>query len=52
MKLLFDNNQEIKRAVVVNAYLDKKINLTKAAEELGMHRLELEKQFELEGIPT
>ncbi len=48
---LFSDNPEIKRAVVVNAYLDKKINLSKAAEELGLHRLELEKQFELEGIP-
>lgn len=48
---LFNDNPAIKRAVVVNAYLDKKINLSKAAEELGLHRLELEKQFELEGIP-
>jgi predicted HTH domain antitoxin len=48
---LFDDNPNIKRAVVVNAYLDKKISLSKAAEELGLHRFELERQFESEGIP-
>ena len=48
---LFNDNPDIKRAVVVNAYLDKKINFSKAAEELGLHRLELERQFESEGIP-
>ncbi|OGW14142.1 MAG: hypothetical protein A2035_02650 [Nitrospirae bacterium GWA2_42_11] len=47
----FDDNPEIKRAVVINAYLDEKINLSKAAEELGLHRLELERQMELDGIP-
>ena len=48
---LFNDNPDIKRVVVVNAYLDKKINFSKAAEELGLHRLELERQFESEGIP-
>lgn len=47
-----NDNPDIKRAIVVNAYLDKKINLSKAAEELGLHRLELERQFESEGIPV
>ena len=45
-------NPEIKRSVVINAYLDEKINLSKAAEELGLHRIELEKQLESEGIPV
>ena len=49
---LLNDNPDIKRAVVVNAYLDKKINLSKAAEELGLNRLELERQFESEGIPV
>lgn len=47
----FEDNPDIKRAVIINAYLDKKINFSKAAEELGLHRLELQKQFESEGIP-
>ena len=51
MDKLFNDNPDIKRVVVVNAYLDKKINFSKAAEELGLHRLELERQFESEGIP-
>lgn len=46
-----DENPGIKRSVVINAYLDKKINLSKAAEELGLHPLELERQFKTEGIP-
>lgn len=46
------NNPEIKRSVVINAYLDEKINLSKAAEELGLHRIELENQLESEGIPV
>lgn len=45
-------NPEIKRSVVINAYLDEKINLSKAAEELGLHRIELENQLESEGIPV
>jgi len=47
----FENNPDIKRMVIINAYLDKKISLSKAAEELGLHRIELEKQFASEGIP-
>jgi len=46
------DNPEIKRSVVINAYLDEKINLSKAAEELGLHRIELENQLESEGIPV
>ncbi len=38
-------------AMVVGAYLDEQINLGKAAELLGMHRLELEHQFSQKGIP-
>ena len=38
--------------VVINAYLDEKINLSKAAEELGLHRIEFENQLESEGIPV
>jgi predicted HTH domain antitoxin len=37
--------------VVVGAYTDKEINLGKAAELLGIHRLELEEKFRTQGIP-
>lgn len=38
-------------SLVVNAYLDEVINLGKAAELLGMHRLELQERFTELGIP-
>ncbi len=38
-------------SLVVNAYLDEVINLGKAAELLGMHRLELQERFTTLGIP-
>jgi len=44
---LFSEHPDLKRAVVINAYLDKKISLSKAAEELELSRIELEKQLEL-----
>ena len=36
---------------LINAYLDEKINLGKAAELLGVHRLELQKELREKGIP-
>ena len=42
---------ELRWLVVVGAYLDKEINLGKAAELLEMHRLELKEQFVKQGIP-
>jgi predicted HTH domain antitoxin len=42
---------ELRWLVVVGAYLDGDINLGKAAELLGMHRLELQEQFVMQGIP-
>lgn len=44
-------NKSIHRMIVINAYLDGKINLSKAAEELGITREELETQLRKEGIP-
>ena len=38
-------------SLVVNAYLDEVINLGKAAELLGLHRLELQERFLELGIP-
>jgi len=42
---------ELRWLVVVGAYLDCEINLGKAAELLGMHRLDLQAQFVKQGIP-
>ena len=42
---------ELRWLVVVGAYLDGEINLGKAAELLGMHRLDLQAQFVKQGIP-
>lgn len=42
---------ELRRLIVVGAYSDGEINLGKAAELLGMHRLELQEQFARQGIP-
>jgi predicted HTH domain antitoxin len=45
------DNAELKWSLVVNAYLDQVINLGKAAELLGMPRLELQERFSQLGIP-
>lgn len=44
-------HHELRWLVVVGAYLDGDINLGKAAELLGMHRLELQDKFMTQGIP-
>ncbi len=43
---------EVWRRVVIGAYLDQQINLSKAAELLGLTRLELQRQFLQQGIPV
>jgi predicted HTH domain antitoxin len=48
---LLTQQAELLWLVVVGAYLDEEINLGKAAELLGMHRLELQEQFVKQGIP-
>ena len=52
LNTIWAENPQLKRMVVINAYLDEKINLSKAAEELGLNRLELEEQLKAEGIPV
>lgn len=47
----FQEDADFRWAIVVDAYLDGQINLGKAAELLGMHRLELQKRFLEMGIP-
>jgi len=41
---------ELRWLVIVGAYIDEEINLSKAAELLGIHRLELQEQFVRQGI--
>ncbi|PID56930.1 hypothetical protein CSB45_09495 [candidate division KSB3 bacterium] len=48
---LLNRQAELRWLVVVGAYLDEEINLGKAAEMLGVHRLELQAQFQEQGIP-
>lgn len=48
---LLNQEAELRWLVVVGAYLDEEINLGKAAELLGVHRLELQDQFRAQGIP-
>ena len=48
---LLTQQTELRWLVVVGAYLDEEINLGRAAELLGMHRLELQEQFLRQGIP-
>jgi len=52
LSALWRNNPDLYRMVVVNAYIDRKINLGKAAELLGISRLELEKELRAKGIPV
>ena len=50
-KELWQMKPALYKSVVINAYLDEKINLGKAAELLGVHRLELQKELREKGIP-
>ena len=49
-RLLADDD-ELRWAVVIGAYLDRQINLGRAAERLQMHELELRARFVQLGIP-
>ena len=44
-------DESLRWAIVVGAYLDGEVNLGKAAELLGLHRLELQSRFREQGIP-
>lgn len=48
---LWQRKPALYKSVVINAYLDEKINLGKAAELLGLHRLELQKELIEKGVP-
>ncbi|MFH1318641.1 MAG: UPF0175 family protein [Candidatus Omnitrophota bacterium] len=51
LKSLWGNNPELYKMIVINAYIDGKINLGKAAEFLRISRLELEKELRVKGVP-
>jgi predicted HTH domain antitoxin len=46
-----DQRPEIFRSLVIIAYIDGKISLSKASELLGLTRIELEIEFKSRGIP-
>ena len=52
MKEMLAQQSDLRWSVVVGAYLDGEINLGKAAELLGMHRLELQERFLAQSIPV
>ena len=51
LKELWQRKPALYKSVIINAYLDEKINLGKAAELLGVHRLELERELREKGVP-
>ena len=51
LKELWQREPALYKSVIINAYLDEKINLGKAAELLGVHRLELQNEFREKGVP-
>jgi predicted HTH domain antitoxin len=46
-----DQRPEIFRSLVIIAYIDGKISLSKASELLGLTRIELKIEFKARGIP-
>ena len=52
LKHLWKVEPDIYRSIVISAYIDEKISLSKAAELLGVTRIELEKDFKEKGIPV
>ena len=50
--MLLQRVPELWRKLVVGAYLDDAINLGKAAKLLGVHPVELRREFIKEGIPV
>ena len=48
---LLDESEELRWSLAVRAYQERRINLGKAAEFLGLHELELRKRFLELGIP-
>ena len=51
LKELWQRKPALYKSVIINAYLDEKINLGKAAELLEVHRLELQNAFREKDVP-
>lgn len=51
LKITWEKNPDIYKSVVIGAYLDEKISIGKAAELLGITRVELLQEFRERGIP-
>ncbi|MDI6736236.1 MAG: UPF0175 family protein [bacterium] len=51
LKDMLETHKDLFYRVIVGAYLDRQINLSKAAEILGIHPLEIRKQFQKQGVP-
>lgn len=49
---LWRRRPELYRSVIINAYIDERINLGKASELLRISRMELEKELKAKGIPV
>ena len=52
LHVLWKQQPEVLRRVIIGAYVDQHINLSKAAEMLGLTRLELQRQLLQQGIPV
>ena len=52
LQRLWKEEPHIYKSIVISAYVDEKISLSKAAELLGITRIELEKEFKEKGIPV
>jgi predicted HTH domain antitoxin len=52
LHVLRQHQPEVWQRLVIRAYLDQQISLSKAAELLGITRLELQRQFLQQGIPV
>jgi predicted HTH domain antitoxin len=52
LQVLRKHQPEVWQRVIISAYLDQQISLSKAAELVGVTRLELQRQFLQQGIPV
>lgn len=52
LQALQQHQPDVWQRLVIRAYLDQQISLSKAAELLGMTRLELQRQFLQQGLPV
>lgn len=51
LEKMLEERAGLRWSLVIGAYQDEEINLGKAAELLGIHRLELQERFIAQGIP-